>query len=152
MVFSQGYSEKDPIEIDKVVVDLINWNNSYPTGALAYDGPNVVCSEYCFDEDEFKQFFEDVSGYFSYTDPVLEIRTDAHDLTANNPSLFSMVKNLQNSFDEMVASRDATVDYYPITDDEVDLFIQAKDKFEALAKAKGLLGVDNELDDTLDFD
>ena len=63
-----------------------------------------------------------------------------------------MVKNLQNSFDEMVASRDATVDYYPITDDEVDLFIQAKDKFEALAKAKGLLGVDNEFDDTLDFD
>ena len=134
MVFSQGYSEKDSIEIDKVAVDLTNWNNSYPTGALAYDGPNVVCSEYCSDEDEFKQFFEDVSGYFSHIDPVLEIRTDAHDLTANNPSLFSMVKNLQNSFDETVA------------------FIQAKDRFEALAKEKGLLGTDDELDDTLNFD
>lgn len=152
MVFSQGYSENDPIEIDKVVVDLIDWNNSYPTGALAYDGPNVVCSEYCFDEDEFKQFFEDVSGYFSYIDPVLEIRTDAHDLTSDNVSLLSMVKRLQNSFDGVVASRESVVDRNPIVDNEVDSFMKAKNEFEELAKEKGLLGEEDDIDDSLDFD
>ena len=152
MVFSQGYSENDPIEIDKVVVDLMNWNNSYPTGALAYDGPSVVCSEYCFDEDEFKQFFEDVSGYFSYTDPVLEIRTDAHDLTSDNASLLSMVKRLQNSFDGVVASRESVVDRNPIVDNEVDSFMKAKNEFEELAKEKGLLGEEDDIDDSLDFD
>ena len=152
MVFSQGYSENDPIEIDKVVVDLTDWNNSYPTGALAYDGPNVVCSEYCFDEDEFKQFFEDVSGYFSYIDPVLEIRTDAHELTSDNASLLSMVKRLQNSFDGVVASRESVVDRNPIVDNEVDSFMKAKNEFEELAKEKGLLGEEDDIDDSLDFD
>lgn len=152
MVFSQGYSENDPIEIDKVVVDLTNWNNGYPTGAIAYDGPSVVCSEYCFDEDEFKQFFEDVSGYLYYGEPVLEVRADAHDLTSDNASLLSMVKHLQNSFDGVVASREKAVERQQTMSNGVDHFTKAKDEFEALAKEKGLLDEEDGIDDSLDFD
>jgi hypothetical protein len=152
MVFSPGFSENSSFEIDKVVVDLTNWNNGYPTGALAYDGPDVVCSEYCFDPDGFKEFFDDVKGYFSYTDPVLEVRTDAHDLTGDNASLISMVKDLQSSFDNILASRENTIDYYPITDEEVDLFMKAKDDFETLAREKGLISEDDDFDNSLDFD
>lgn len=152
MVFSQGYSENDPIEIDKVVVDLTNWNRSYPMGVLAYDGRDVVCSEYCADEADFEQFFEDVSGYLSYVDPALEIKTDAHDLTSDNASLLSMVKRLQNSFDGVVASREEAVEHQQTMSNGVDHFTKAKDEFEALAKEKGLLGEEDGIDDSLDFD
>lgn len=152
MVFAQGYTANDPIEIDKVVVDLTNWNRSYPMGVLAYDGRDVVCSEYCAGEADFEQFFEDISGQLSYVDPALEIKTDAHDLVSDNASLLSMVERLQKSFDGVVASRENAVERQQTMNKEVDHFAKAKDEFEALAKEKGLLGEEDGIDDSLNFD
>ena len=83
---------------------------------------------------------------------MLEIRTDAHDLMSDNASLLSMVKRLQNSFDGVVASRESVVDRNPIVDNEANLFMKAKNEFEELAKEKGLLGEEDDIDDSLDFD
>lgn len=45
--------------IGKIVLDLQNFDQNAPMGAIAYDGDEVICSEYCSDTDEFKEFLEE---------------------------------------------------------------------------------------------
>lgn len=151
MVFEQGYSENSKIDIDRVVVDLTDWDKSYPTGAIAYDGADAVCSEYCSDESDFIQFFEDTSRYFG-TNPIMEVRTDAIDWTRDDRVLTNFVRKLKSSFDDIVeAQKEGVVDYYPITPEEEDLFMKAQENFEELAKERGLISEEADVDNDLEF-
>ena len=151
MVFAQGYSENSKIDIDRVVVDLADWDRGFPTGAIAYDGADAVCSDYCADESDFIQFFEDTSRYFGMH-PVMEVRLDATDIVNDDRFLMRFVKKLKSSFDDIVeAQQEGVVDYYPITPEEEDLFMKAQDDFEELAKERGLISDDADVDNDLEF-
>ena len=39
--------------VDKIVLDLQNFDQNAPMGAIAYDGDEVIRSEYCSDADDF---------------------------------------------------------------------------------------------------
>lgn len=71
---------KDAVkEINRVVVDLVDWSHSYPTGSVAFYYDEPVASEWCDTVEEFKEFFEGIKPNLC-EDAILEVRMDMTDL------------------------------------------------------------------------
>ena len=83
--------------IGKIVLDLQNFDQNAPMGAIAYDGDEVICSEYCSDADDFKEFLEEYREDIECGARIV-VLAEADDFMYSGEVLVDMVTEIKRNF------------------------------------------------------
>ena len=95
--------DEEVVVIDKIIAHLEDFSRRSPMGVVAYDGDSVVDSNYCDDENDLKEFFEEHSDEISPT-ALLYIQVDAEDLPLYADDLKDFSLKIKAAFESVACN------------------------------------------------